>query len=235
MSPLARWIEANQLTAWREVQTDPTWAFLAATTNNIFDLIDIVDAAGWQTVQEAAAAVGPLAPLAPLVALKPAPVPAVLSFDRDDLDTVSWRSISTAFNQALKQPSDAAMKWSAVAMINNVDSNYGILSFDQIEEIAAKTPTSSMKYQPEVFDCDDFTEVMLAWLAEQGLGNTSIGAVQFSAYADNKPIDAHMALLAMDDQSRFWWVEPQNGEIYPLADSYIFPSADTLYITGLFF
>lgn len=55
MNTLSTWITANQAAVWSEIQTDPVWAFLKATTKNIFELTKIVDERGWTSAEQIAA------------------------------------------------------------------------------------------------------------------------------------------------------------------------------------
>lgn len=231
MSPLSAWIQSNQLKAWSAVQADPQYAFLKAAAGSVGELIQIVDRMGWQSLGEAVEALKTLNTLVEFVA--DTPVSKTLSFDRSDLKSVDqmWlRGMLTAdaFEASTVNKVAASNDRTHVTFS---DDKYGVLTKAQILEIAAKTPTATLKYVPEVMDCDDFAFALKGWLAEQGLGNTSIGPAYVSLYDDGKIIDKHAALIAIDVTGNAWWVEPQNGGVYDIQEIYITGAADKAVIT----
>lgn len=229
MNTLSTWITANQAAVWNEIQTDPLWAFLKATTRNIFDLIAVVEDRGWTSAEQAAADIAPLNAWAKYI--EPAAQQSAISFTRSDLPTVPWTEIYGAVSQATKSPTIDGR----FAAVSHADVTYGLLTFDQITELGAKTPSSAFKYLPEVMDCDDFSNIMTGWLASNGLGNASVGIANYNAYNSAGYIDAHAALVAVDTNHSVWWIEPQTGEVHALNDMYVFPTADRLWFTELFF
>ncbi|MDO8277934.1 MAG: hypothetical protein Q7T63_07395 [Burkholderiaceae bacterium] len=229
MNALSTWITANQAAVWNEIQTDPTWAFLKATTRDIFDLIEVVKDRGWLSAEQAAADIAPLNAWAKHI--EPATQQSAISFTRDDLPTVPWIDVYGAVSQAAKSPVIEVR----FAAVSHADVTYGLLTFDQIEELGAKTPSSAFKYLTEVMDCDDFSDIMTGWLASNGLGNASVGIANYNAYGSAGYIDAHAALIAVDTNHAVWWIEPQTGQVHALTDMYIFLTADRLWLTDLSF
>jgi hypothetical protein len=228
MSPLVTFIQSNQLKAWNAVQTDPQFAFLKSTADNISELIQIVDRMGWQSLGEAVEALRSLNTLVEFVAKDP--LKHDLSFTRADLKTVSAYDVYAAF-QAETPPAAGARVARSGDKVEFSDPTYGQLTKAQIIEIAAKTPTAALKFIPEVMDCDDFTFAMEGWLSSQGLGNTTIGPAFLELYGDGKLLDKHAALIATDSTGNAWWVEPQTGGVHDIQEIYINLIADRVVIT----
>jgi hypothetical protein len=228
MNPLTTFIQSNQLKSWNAVQTDPQFAFLKSTADNISDLIQIVDRMGWQSLGEAVEALKSLNTLVEFVAEDPHKHD--LSFTRADLKTVSAFDVYAAF-QAETPPAAGAKVVRSSDKVEFSDLTYGQLTKAQIIEIAAKTPTAAFKYIPEVMDCDDFTFAMEGWLSSQGLGNTTIAPAFLELYDDGKLIDKHAALIATDNTGNAWWVEPQTGGVHDIQEIYISLVADRVVIT----
>ena len=229
MNALSAWITANQAAVWSEIQTDPTWAFLKATTQNIFELTRIVDARGWTSAEQAAADIAPLNAWAQYID-KPI-VPTTISFTRADLPTVPWTEVYGAFTQAVAGTNVDAR----FASVSHADVTYGLLTLSQIQELAAKTPSTAFHFQAETMDCDDFSNIMKGWIAANGLGNASVGIATYNAYNAAGYIDAHAALVAVDTDHHAWWLEPQTGEVHPITELYAFPSADRAFVTDMFY
>ena len=230
MSPLAAFIQSNQIKSWAAVQTDPQFAFLKSTADNISELIQIVDRMGWQSLGEAVTALKTLNALVEFVA--PDPHKHELSFDRADLKTVEWPQLLRDIQfETWIAKADIKVTFERSPSIGFSDHTYGQLTKAQINEIAAKTPTAALKYIPEVMDCDDFTYAMEGWLSAQGLGNTTIAPAFLEIYDDGKLIDKHAALIATDNTGNAWWIEPQTGCVHDIQEIYIIAGADRVVIT----
>jgi hypothetical protein len=230
MTPLATYILNNQDKVWSAIQDRPEWRFLKSTCDNPHEVIEVVNLMGWQTLQEALEGVAPLNALSGFLA-EPAK-PGELSFDRDDLKTVGTRYLlNTLFQEGANVPGNIFRADSSVTDIFFTDEAYGVLSLDQIKEIAAKSKTSGIKYNPETMDCDDFAFAMNGWLASMGLGNVTKGFAAFNVYQDGALKERHATMLLADGTGDAWWVEPQTGEVFDFQDPYWWPNADKIVLT----
>lgn len=100
---------------------------------------------------------------------------------------------------------------------NNADANYRTLSLEQLTTIAKHSPTSTIQWAKETMDCDDFTKGFLGWLALNGLGNLAIGFVGYTAYdVFGNLLGGHAVALAIDNKGTPWFIEPQDGKLYPI-------------------
>jgi len=115
------------------------------------------------------------------------------------------------------------------------DANYLIPTLHLVQDLALRSPSSELKYVPETMDCDDFVDVAVGFMAQQGYGNLSIGKASFSIFAGDEFRGSHAALIGITSEGIGWW-EPQTDKLYPLSHKWIGGSGVTDYvITGLVF
>jgi hypothetical protein len=232
MSELSQWITDNQDLAWAAVQTDDRYAWVKVHTASAAELAPLANAMGWDTAEQAASALSILN-----LSVQPPLNSTALTFDRGDLTTVSWSQLHSYVSFATSSivASHDVTTLGALTNWEHADNTYGLLTKAEINEIAHKLPSAAFDFRDETMDCDDFCDIAQGWLAEQGLGNVSIGTANFTIYENDVPTYAHAALIAVDTTGTAWWLEPQNGKVYPIQDIYIIPGADFVGITDLVF
>jgi hypothetical protein len=235
MTALSEWIDANQVAVWHVIQNDPTWLFLKHTMNNVSELSWLVNDMGWETVQEAAEAVAPLNQWAQYIT-PPVSMPVgSIGIDRASLPTTSYTQVyGDIFHETGGTPNSQTVLANNVALTWG-DLSYGLLTKEQIDFIAAASPSAAHVFVPETMDCDDFSDIMNGWLAENGLGNAAVGIAIFNVYEGSQLVGAHANLVAVDTNHQAWWIEPQNGQVYDIQDIYVRADADRIVVTDLFF
>ena len=95
------------------------------------------------------------------------------------------------------------------------DSNYYLLSEDNLREVLAKCPIDKQKYIPDSFDCEDFARDTKCWLSTHGLGSVAFANIEVNFYRDNKLLFAHGINLVPLDNGLVVGVEPQKDRIWP--------------------
>jgi hypothetical protein len=96
------------------------------------------------------------------------------------------------------------------------DGTYVTISEDKLKKLVNDYITfileSRLKYIEDVFDCDDFAE-MLKCFSKLENGN-SIGVAIGSLYYGDKYIGEHAWNIAILDDKKIKCIEPQTGEIF---------------------
>lgn len=99
--------------------------------------------------------------------------------------------------------------------LQQYDSTYTALDYQDLVGLAKASPTQRLKYKPSVQDCDDLAKHFLGWLVECGLGNTAVGFVSARLYRGQELLGGHAFCAGVDNLGRLWFIEPQNGKVYP--------------------
>ena len=95
------------------------------------------------------------------------------------------------------------------------DSEYYLLSKDNLNEVLAKCPVDKKKYIKEAFDCEDFARDTKCWLSMHKLGLTAFANIEVNFYRDSKFLFAHGINLVPLDDGSIVCVEPQKDQIWP--------------------
>lgn len=201
MTELSLYIQTTDWEQLQEALNNQEYEVFNTSWNTKEELLATVDSLGLTTLLEAEQYIKQLkAGIVPEQFLN-----VVLKHGKD----VTWPDI----HKTIKEQFGHNSKY-----INNADASYKALSVEQLTTIAKLSPTSSIKWAKDTMDCDDFTKGFLGWLALHGLGNLAIGFVGYTAYdVFGNLLGGHAVALAIDDENKVWFIEPQDGKLYPVS------------------
>ncbi|MHA7630217.1 lectin MOA-related protein [Corallococcus sp. M7] len=112
-------------------------------------------------------------------------------------------------------------QWPALSLqyLGRGDAYYGVLSNAKAKAIWNAANFGQLRYQPDVFDCEDFSYVYKAQVSRQQYADYVATGIKF-AYAagsivGDKPPGAHAVNIFIDETFTAQILEPQNGTIVP--------------------
>jgi hypothetical protein len=80
------------------------------------------------------------------------------------------------------------------------DGDYRLCSPDEIDHILSLDDTAKYAYNPDTFDCDDFSYRLMGNLSVPGYSDLAFGIVWTNVHALN---------LFIDSNKQIWFIEPQ--------------------------
>lgn len=98
------------------------------------------------------------------------------------------------------------------------DRTYRLVNLDYIKKFAANSYVPTMKYIPEVFDCDNSARTFYAGISMMQQGH-AFGV----ATVDRKPNATggmHKLNILICEDQRVYMLEPQNGDIYEIPEEW---------------
>lgn len=122
--------------------------------------------------------------------------------------------------------------------IDHSDAAYRLPTKAQWEQIGKAFPARGRKWVASTFDCDDFTRAFVGWLSMRGLGNLAVAFCGITPYdAAGTLLGGHAVALVMDSDKKLWFLEPQDGKLYPPTYSILggFFAAKTVKLARVYF
>jgi hypothetical protein len=84
------------------------------------------------------------------------------------------------------------------------DNTYWLCSYSDIQVFIEADDTNRMNYVSEELDCDDFSYRLMGQFSIKNWSGIAFGIVW---------TDLHALNCFIDDERKFWFIEPQTGEI----------------------
>ena len=94
------------------------------------------------------------------------------------------------------------------------DKDYRTTTVAELKRFLAWNSIDSRMYVSEYYDCDDFAFSLLGEISIPGWSQLPIGLV----LAQTSPTAAHAFNCFIDNESNFWFIEPQNDNVFRPAD-----------------
>ena len=125
---------------------------------------------------------------------------------KDSLTDISAVEIRRSIESVANLETNCVWRWQ--------DPVYRSPTLADLQHILSVCPSNKFKYVRTRRDCEDFARIFRGWLSEKGLGDLTIGAVEFNGYKDGKFIFAHAVLIAITSDNGIFLVEPQNDKMW---------------------
>ena len=128
---------------------------------------------------------------------------------------------------------------STVAWWKETDREYKMLTDEALDKIMQACPSQRLQYRADQMDCDDYTRVMRGWLASVGLGNCTVGNLEFHVYGspithNTLPVGAHSMGIVVTE-TRVAYLEPQDMQLKAPGYSKFFPGGGHEFLTFIEF
>ena len=104
---------------------------------------------------------------------------------------------------------------------NVVHDDYRMIKTGCFEKVVKANPSDHFKYVMDGRICTGFSEIFNGWLAAQGYGDVSIGAVSAGMYSQGIFDANHAYIIGIEEDGKVMFAEPQD-------DKYIWSAGETL-------
>ncbi len=95
--------------------------------------------------------------------------------------------------------------------VHLMDYNYRLAIKEEIEKFLAEDQTNLTQYQTDSYDCDDFSFRLMGQFSIPGWSDITFGIVW---------TDVHAMNCIIDENRKFWFIEPQSDNLTETLDSF---------------